>query len=65
MSKNTRRSIDVKATILGIIAAIVFIACVVVVLVAQQTTGWPQLFAMLGGLIGLIVLLALYNRKYK
>lgn len=46
-------------------AAIAFIGLVIVVIVANQTTGWINLGLMIAALLGLIGLLALYNRKYR
>lgn len=60
-----RRSIDVREVVAGIAAIVVMVACVVVVIVNQQTVGWPNFLAMMAGLTGLIVLLALYNRRYR
>lgn len=60
-----RRSIDVREVVAGIAAIVVVVACVVVVIVNQQTVGWPNFLAMMAGLTGLIVLLALYNRRYR
>jgi len=60
-----RRSIDVREVVTGILALVVVVACILVVIVNQQTVGWPNFFAMIAGLVGLIVLLALYNRRYR
>lgn len=49
----------------GILAALVFVVCVATIVIANQTTGWPNLIAMLLALAGLIGLLAAYNRKYR
>lgn len=65
MSERPRRTIDVRGIILGLVAALVFAVCVIVVIVNQRTVGWVNLGAMLAGLAGLIVLLALYNRRFR
>lgn len=44
---------------------VAFIALVTLVVVANQSTGWINLGLMLAGLLGLVGLLALYNRKYR
>ncbi|MGN7970690.1 DUF6903 family protein [Microbacterium sp. 22296] len=60
-----RRSIDVREVLTGFVAIVVFVACVVIVIVNQQTVGWPNFLAMMAGLAGLIALLALYNRRFR
>lgn len=60
-----RRAIDVGALLTGLLAAVVTIVCVAVIIVNQTTVGWPNLIAMLLALAGLIVLLALYNRRFR
>lgn len=56
---------DPKDVVRGVVTAIAFVACIVVVIVAHQTTGWLNLAFMLAGLAGLLVLLALYNRRHR
>ncbi len=46
-------------------ALIVAILCVVLVVIGQSMDGWGALGIMLAGLAGLLVLLALYNRRYR
>ena len=66
MSAPKRRpGFDLRELIVGSLCAIVCVVSVWVVIVNQQTVGWPHLLAMLGGLAGLSVMLALYNRKYR
>ncbi|OZD43740.1 hypothetical protein CH252_24690 [Rhodococcus sp. 06-1477-1B] len=60
-----RRAIDLREVVTGVVAIIVFVACLVIVVVNQQTVGWPHLLAMMAGLFGLIALLALYNRRFR
>lgn len=60
-----RRSIDPGALTAGIIHAVVFVAAIVTIIVAQQTTGWPQLIVMLLALAVLIAQLALFNRRHR
>lgn len=54
-----------KNILIGILAAVVFIACVALVVVGQRDIGPTGLLMMLAGLAGLLVLLGLYNRQYK
>lgn len=67
MSRTTRprRVVDVAALVSGIVAAVVFVVCIVTVVVAQQTTGWLNLLFMIVALAVLIGMLALYNRRYR
>jgi len=60
-----RRTIDVRGLLVGLLAAAVFVGCLAVVVVNQQTVGWPNLAAMLGALAALIAMLALYNRRFR
>ncbi len=60
-----RRVVDVRGLVIGLLAAVVFIVCVGIVIVGQQTVGWLNLAAMLGALGVLIAMLALYNRRYR
>ena len=54
-----------KNLLIGILAAVVFIACVALVVVGQRNIGPTGLLMMLAELAGLLVLLGLYNRQYK
>ena len=54
-----------KKILIGILAAIVFVACIVLVIVGQKSVGPTGLLTMLVGLAGLLVLLGLYNKQYK
>lgn len=58
-----RRSIDVRALVVGIAHGVVFLAAITVIVIAQQTVGWPQLLAMLGALAVLVGQLAVFNRR--
>ena len=49
----------------AVVAGIVFVLCVALVVINQRETGWVNLGFMLAGLTGLIVLLALYNRRFR
>ncbi|MFK0403071.1 MULTISPECIES: DUF6903 family protein [Microbacterium] len=60
-----RRVIDVQALVVGIVHAVVFVAAITTIIVAQQTTGWPQLLTMLGALAVLIAQLAIFNRRHR
>ncbi|MFF7293582.1 DUF6903 family protein [Microbacterium sp. NPDC008134] len=64
-ARPTRRTIDVQALVVGIVHAVVFVAAITTIIVAQQTTGWPQLLTMLGALAVLIAQLAIFNRRHK
>ena len=52
-------------TIKGIIAAIVFVVCLGLVIVGQKNISLAGPGMELVGLVGLLTLLFLYNRKYK
>lgn len=49
----------------NIIIAIVFIVCLALVIIGQKNIGVQGLVMELVGLIGLLTLLFVYNRKYK
>ena len=54
-----------KKLLVGILAEVVFIACIVLVIVGQKNIGPTGLLTMLVGLAGLLILLWIYNRQYK
>lgn len=54
-----------KKILLGILVAIVFGGCIALVVIGQRNIGLDGLGLEMLGLAGLIVLLWLYNRKYK
>lgn len=54
-----------KKILLGILVAIIFCICIALVVIGQRNIGLDGLGMELLGLAGLIVLLWLYNRKYK
>lgn len=54
-----------KKILIGILVAIVFVVCIVLVVIGQKNVGPTGLLTMLLGLAGLLVLLGLYNRQYK
>ncbi|MDF2989852.1 MAG: hypothetical protein K0S37_366 [Microbacterium sp.] len=56
---------DPKTVARGVLTAVAFVACIAVVVIAHQTVGWLSLACMLAGLAGLLVLLALYNRRHR
>ena len=49
----------------NIILLIIFIVCIALIVVGQKNIGATELAMELIGLAGLLVLLYLYNRKYK
>lgn len=51
--------------LIGILIAIVFIVCIVLVVIGQRNIGLGGLGMELLGLAGLLALLWMYNRKYK
>lgn len=54
-----------KKIIIGILVAIVFVVCVVLVVVGQREIGYAGLGKQLIGLAGLLALLGIYNHQYK
>lgn len=54
-----------KKILIGILAAIVFVVCIVLVVAGQKNVGPTGLLTMLVGLAGLLVLLGIYNKQYK
>ena len=53
---------NIIKTILSLIAFIVFVALVVI---GQKTVGIPNLMMEIVGVIGIMILIYLYNRKYQ
>ena len=56
---------QLKKVLIGVLVALVFCACIVLVIVGQRHIGLAGLGLELLGLAGLIFLLWLYNRQYK
>jgi uncharacterized membrane protein len=56
---------NLKSILIGILVAIIFVVCIALVVVGQKNTGPQGLLTMLVGLAGLLVLLGIYNSKYK
>lgn len=56
---------NAKKWLLGLLYFVIFVVCIVLIVVGQKTIGASYLGIMLLGLAGLIVLLWIYNRKYK
>lgn len=54
-----------KSVLKTVLATIFFIICVALVVLGQKNVGPQGLLVMLLGLAGLILLLYLYNRKFK
>ncbi len=53
---------NIIKTILSLIA---FVICVGLVIMGQKTIGIPNLMMEIVGVIGIMVLIYLYNRKYQ
>ena len=53
---------NIIKTILSLIA---FIVCVALVVIGQKTVGIPHLMLEIVGVIGIMILIYLYNRKYQ
>ncbi|MFI5797811.1 DUF6903 family protein [Streptomyces sp. NPDC051677] len=45
--------------------ALVTAGCLTLVVTARTTVGWGRLLVMLAALAGLLVLLAMYNRRFR
>lgn len=56
---------QIKKMIVGILVAIVFVVCIALVIVGQRHIGLGGLGMELLGLAGLLVLLWLYNRRFR
>lgn len=56
---------QLKKLIIGILAAIVVVICIVLVVIGQKNIGYAGLGMEMLGLAGLLVLLGLYNHQYK
>ena len=54
-----------KKWIVGIIAAILFVICMALVMVRQRTISASGMFKEILGLCGILVMLFVYNQKYK
>lgn len=54
-----------KSILTTVLAVVFFIVCVALVVIGQRDVGPHGLLIMLLGLAGLILLLYLYNRKFK
>jgi hypothetical protein len=59
MEESTRDALTVTAR------AAVAAACIAAVITARPTIGWGSLAIMLAGLVGLLALLASYNRRFR
>ena len=53
---------NILVTVLKLIA---FVICLGLVVVGQKTVGIPYLFMEIVGVIGIMALIYLYNRKYQ
>ncbi len=53
-----------KAKLVILVKAVLFIACLALIIIGQKTVGKLELGLMLIGLAGLLGLLYDYNRKY-
>ncbi len=55
----------IKQILTGVLVALFFILCVVLVIVGQRNIGAVGALTMLGGVAGLLILLGLYNLRYR
>lgn len=53
---------DMQKWMMRIAAVIIFILCIALIVTGQRTIGIPYLMKMIAGLLGLLVLLYIYNR---
>lgn len=52
--------------VLGIVLKCIFlVVCVGLVIIGQKSISYQGLYTMLAGLCGILLLLFIYNRKYK
>ncbi len=56
---------QMKKIIIGILVAVIFVACIALVVVGQRNVGLHGLGMELLGLAGLLFLLWLYNHQFK
>lgn len=56
---------QIKKVVIGILVAIIFVACIALVVVGQKHIGLGGLGMELLGLAGLLFLLWLYNHQFK
>jgi len=55
-----------RIKVLGIVLKVLcLLACLGLVVMGQKNIGYPGLLAMLVGLTGILILLYMYNNKYK
>lgn len=61
------RGLDIRVSnvVKNIILLVVFVVCLALIVIGQKNIGATGLMMELIGLAGLLVLLYLYNRKYK
>ena len=51
--------------LIGLICLIVFIVCVALIVVGQRNVGPTGLMTMIVGLLGILGLMYMYNKKYQ
>ena len=54
-----------KKWVIGLIVAVIFVVCMTLVIVGQRNIEVSGLAMQMTGLVGILVLLYLYNRKYQ
>lgn len=51
--------------IIRIVSLIIFIVCIALIVAGQKTVGVPNLIKMLVGVLGILALLFVYNKKHQ
>lgn len=51
--------------IIRIVSLIIFIVCIALIVTGQKTVGVPYLMRMLVGVLGILALLFVYNKKHQ
>lgn len=54
-----------KKWIIRLVYLVLFIVCIVLVVHGQRTVGVGYLFEMLAGLVGILIMLAIYNKQHQ
>jgi len=56
---------NIKNVLSNIFKLLFLLACIALVVIGQKHIGYHGLLMMMAGLIGILLLLYFYNRKYK